>query len=36
LCASFNYYARVLNGLGVELDEGPTGIQPEDGLPWQK
>ena len=35
LCASFNYYARVLNGLGVVLDDGPVGIQPEDGLPWQ-
>ena len=26
LCSSFNYYARVLNGLGVELDPGPVGL----------
>ena len=30
------YCARVLNGLSVKLDEGPAGIQPEDGLSWQK
>ena len=28
--------ARVFNGLGVKLDEGPAGVQSEDGLPWKK
>jgi len=27
LCASFNYFVRVLNGLGVARDSGPPGLQ---------